>query len=116
MICLYCGKELTGKKQYCDDAHRMAYRRRTKAGAEPEQNDPEHTTRTFDFELTRTDRKFEDAKPNYYSFDDEVFPRKCMHPDCEEAFKTRLKLLKFCSPEHMNETLSGRWIELARAK
>lgn len=85
----------------------MAYRRRTKQGEQPEQNDPEHTTRTFDFELTRTDRLFEEHKPNYYSFNKKEFNRECILPGCNKDFKTHLKLLNFCSPKHMIEALNG---------
>lgn len=66
----------------------------------PEHLEPEHEARTFDFELTKVDQMFEDSKPNYYNFSDEVFEVGCFLPECNEKFKTRLKLLKYCSPQH----------------
>ena len=69
-------------------------------GALPEQKEPEHTTRTFDFSLTRTDQLFEDKKPGYYNFGVKVFERGCFLPGCDKKFKTHLKLLKYCSPKH----------------
>jgi hypothetical protein len=108
MNCLYCDKELTGKKRYCSEAHSKAYRRRTQAGHEPGQNDPEFNPDTRDLSdlgLTRTDKLFEDYKPNYYNFDEKVFDSKCILPDCGAKFKTHLKLLRFCSPTHQTTGL-----------
>lgn len=83
----------------------MAYQRRTKQGDQPEQNDPEHATRTFDFELTRTDRLFEDSKPNYYNFSDSIKNEKCLQ--CGKEFKTRLKMLRQCTPKCMRDLLNS---------
>lgn len=94
--CLNCTNEVSDKAEFCSDRCRMAYRRRTKKGAQPEQNDPEHTTRTLDFTPTRTDRLFEDSKPNYYRFSDEVKNETCVA--CDKNFRTRLSLLRYCSP------------------
>lgn len=77
----------------------MAYRRRTKQGEQPEQNDPEHATRTL-FEPTRTDSLFEASKPNYYKFSDTINERECPIQGCGKKFKTRLQLLRYCSPAH----------------
>src|SRR3990167_9564265 len=77
---LFCNKKISDKAKYCSEAHRKAYVRRTKVGQEPGQNDPDIATRTFDFELTRTDRLFEDFKPNYYNFSaqsEKVFDKEC---------------------------------------
>jgi len=106
--CLNCNKEIGGKATYCSEKCSKAYRRRTKQGEQPGQNDPNYpdkSTRTLDFELTRTDLAFDEwqtsrGNPNYYNFDKEVFERVCFLPDCEQKFKTHLKLLKYCSPKH----------------
>lgn len=95
MKCLNCTEPVSDKASFCSDKCRMSYRRRTKSGAQPEQNDPEHATRTLDFAPTRTDRDFEDYKPNYYKFEDEVYERTC--DVCDKKFKTHLKLLRQCS-------------------
>ena len=54
--CKHCKEPLTGKKQYCDDACRMAYSRATRTN-EPEQIQPEHdnsipTVREVAFSVT----------------------------------------------------------------
>lgn len=104
MTYLNCHKPISPKAKYCSDACRMAYTKRTKDGEQPEQNDPvllpEQSTRTFEVELTVTDKLFEIKRPNYYTFGKEVHKRECLKPDCKKKFTTRLKLLKFCSPEH----------------
>ena len=113
--CLECKLEISDKASFCSDKHRMAYRRRTKQGEQPEQNDPEHTTRTLDFKPTRTDQAFEDSKPNYYNFDGQSYERTCIalvgptkdDKVCGKQFTTHLKLLKFCSPQHMSDTLNA---------
>lgn len=105
MNCLNCSKKISAKSKYCSDKCRMAYTRRTKAGNLPEQTDPEHATRTFDFELTRTDQLFEKHKPNYYTFDQHVYTEDCLALNCGKVFKSHLRLLRFCSPEHMVKTL-----------
>ena len=74
-------------------------------GEQPEQNDPEHATRTFDLKLTRTDQLFEDHNRNYYNFSDKVYERECFLPSCGAKFKTRLRLLKYCSPKHYTDGL-----------
>lgn len=118
--CLYCDKELEGKKVYCSEAHRKAYTRRTKVGHQPGQNDPDITTRTLDFKLTRTDSKFEDYKSNYYKFGEIENKRKCQN--CNADFKTRLELLKYCSPKCMKLAVqskappSSEWLDSAETK
>ena len=99
--CLFCGKEVLSKSRYCSEAHSKAYRRRTKAGHSPDKNDPQvgqKATRTLDFKPTRTDSLFEKSKPDYYKFDKDTFNRSCLV--CGKAFRTHLKLLRFCSPTH----------------
>ena len=103
MNCLFCDKKISDRAKYCTEAHRKAYVRRTKVGQEPGQNDPDIATRTFDFELTRTDRLFEDFKPNYYNFSEKVFDKECLI--CSKKFKTRLQLAKTCSPAHFKEMM-----------
>ena len=104
MKCLNCAEPISGKATFCSDKCRMAYRRRTKQGEQPEQNDPEHTTRTLDFSPTRTDRLFEDSKPGYYKFTD-LRSDKCLQ--CGKEFKTHLKLLRQCSPACMQKMLDS---------
>ncbi len=104
MKCLYCDKDISDKAKYCSEAHRKAYQRRTQAGQIPNP-DSQKPTRTWDFDLTRTDLAFEKNKPGYYNFTDELHKRKCM--TCGKDFKTRLKLLNFCSPQHMEDALNG---------
>lgn len=114
--CLYCDKEISDKAKYCSEAHRKAYQRRTQAGHQPGQNDPEFNPDTRDLSdlgLTRTDAAFEAYKPNYYKFSDKVFTRKCIALTnkkagtvCNKEFKTHLSLLKFCSPECQLRTLN----------
>lgn len=95
--CLVCAEPISEKSTFCGDAHRMKYRRRTKQGEQPEQNDPEHAPRTLNFSPTRTDTQFEEGRPNYYNFSDELFERECTY--CKKQFKTHLKLLEQCSPK-----------------
>lgn len=103
--CLSCKLEISEKATFCSDKCRMAYTRRTKKGQEPEQKQPEQPTRTFDFKPTRTDSLFEAKRPGYYTFSAKELSRTCVLPDCKKPFKTRLSLLKYCSPAHMDEGL-----------
>ena len=112
MNCLYCGQLIESdnpKAKYCSEAHSKSYRRQLQSGQEPAQsgqNSDEIATRTFDFVLTRTDSKFEESKPNYYKYGDTVHERKCNM--CAKDYKTRLNLLRQCSPKCQLELLSGK--------
>lgn len=106
--CLNCSNKVSEKAKYCSDKCRMAYKRRTKQGDLPEQIEPEQPTRTFNFKLSRTDRSFEDHKPGYYDFKNEEREEVCIV--CDRRFKTRLKLLKYCSRKHMEQALNAMTI------
>jgi len=88
----------------------MSYTRKLKQGEHlPEPEQPK-TTRTFDFELTRTDKLFQaDAiKRNlgayWHTFGDTVLSKTCAV--CDKPFKTRLKLLRYCSPTCRGKALT----------
>lgn len=81
----------------------MAYTRRTKQGDLPEQMQPEQPTRTESW-MTSVDKLFEAHSPNYYTYNDKEFTRKCYI--CQAEFTSHLRLLKFCSPEHQQLFLS----------
>jgi hypothetical protein len=99
--CLNCKKEVSEKATYCSDKCRIAYTRKLKKGVQPEQP---KVTRTFDFKPTRTDAKFEANKPNYYNYG-ALHKSKCQ--ECSAEFKTRMDLLRFCSPQHMEAALKS---------
>lgn len=82
----------------------MSYRRRTKQGEQPEQNDPEHR-QPEQKGLTRTDALFENYKPGYYKFGDNTHKEKCLQ--CGKEFKTSLNMLRQCSPECMRGMLDS---------
>jgi hypothetical protein len=102
--CLYCNKEISGKAKYCSEAHSKAYRRKIKAGQLPGQNDPILQPGQARTGLTRTDAKFEANKPNYYNYG-ALHKSKCQ--ECGAEFKTRMELLRFCSPQHMEAALKS---------
>lgn len=52
---------------------------------------------------TKTDQLFEQKKPGYWIFEKEVLRKPCWY--CGEEFETRLRLNKFCSPDHKE-----RWL------
>lgn len=63
--------------------------------------------------MTSTDRKFEKRRPNYFVYDIPEAERRCHQ--CFRKFKTRLGLLKFCSPKCQRaklESLSTTGIKL----
>lgn len=98
--CLNCNDEVTDKQKYCSDRCRKAYTRRTKAGQLPGQTDPVFNpdkAKVSDLRLTRTDRLFEDSKPNYYQYPLED-ARNDVCLECGKRFTTRMKLLRNCSP------------------
>lgn len=94
--CLICQEPISDKATFCSDAHRKAYSRKLKVGHLPEQVG-QKPTRTLDFKPSRTDRLFEERNPGYYDFGDTDFERICTV--CGRTFKTRLKLLRQCSPK-----------------
>jgi hypothetical protein len=121
-ICRNCGKEIDGKKTYCDDACRMAFKRNkpehldnpntNKAEQnEPEQAESEQPEQMRDF-LTKTDKTFYDramldfGEPYYNFLEKPVYSATCLR--CRNKFKTTLGMLRFCSYQHYSASLSGR--------
>lgn len=124
--CLNCGKEIEGKKMYCDDACRMAFKRQPEQTSNPNTNKPEHLVPEqpnpnkdeFRATLTKTDKTFYDrairdfsGDKNYYRFtgdnnDGKLQERVCLN--CGDKFKTLMPLLKYCSYEHYSETIGGK--------
>lgn len=106
--CLNCNKEISDKATFCSDTCSKAYRRRTKKGGQPGQNDPNISPdkpKMSDLKLTRTDTLFEQKRPGYYIFGDKLNTRKCL--ECGKEFKTSLSMLKECSPDCMVKVLNG---------
>lgn len=127
-VCLYCGKEIDGKKLYCDDAHRMAFKRQSEQEPEqkdnpntnkveqilPEQAETEQPEQSLRDSLTKTDKTFydramKDFREPYYHFGEIPVTKKvCDRGDCKQTFKTTLRLLRYCSYDHYTRTISGR--------
>lgn len=108
MRCLNCDTEFTGTKRakFCSDKCRVQYARNNSSVTKPSDTESSVTQNR----VTETDQLFENKNPGYYKFEDEVFSRTCLI--CDKKFKTRLKLLKTCSPAHMTEMLdrlSGKY-------
>lgn len=106
--CLNCNEvDVSLKATYCSDKCRIALDRRKKKGDLPEQH-PEHlgeqpeqlAPRTG---LTRTDQMFEDLKPGYYVFGNDVLEKECSN--CGKSFETKLRFLRFDSPECQDKAL-----------
>ncbi len=64
--------------------------------------------------MTRTDRAFENDRPNYYIFKQDAVERACWA--CGVAFKTRMELNKFCSPKCKNSWLTSAFGKLKASK
>ena len=54
--------------------------------------------------LGRTDRKFEEDRPGYYIFGNNVNERNCWM--CGNRYETLMELNKFCGPKCKNEWLT----------
>ncbi len=114
MKCLNCDTEFepkTKRAKYCSDRCKLQWNRNN-VDTEPKSivsNDTESTISDtqrdteITKELTKADKLFEEHQPGYYRFGKEVFERRCLI--CDKKFKTKLQLLKTCSPEHMVELL-----------
>ncbi len=63
---------------------------------------------------TRTDRLFENDRPNYYIFKQDAVERACWA--CGGAFKTRMELNKFCGPKCKNSWLTSAFGKLKASK
>lgn len=63
-------------------------------------------------ELTKTDRKFEEQRPNYWIYGKEVIERECWK--CGTRFKTRLEMNKFCGPKCKEGWLSDAFGKLRK--
>ena len=120
--CKNCGKEIEGKKTYCDDACRMAFKRNP--NKQPEQNNNPNTNKAEQIEpeqsnpnndmdfrssLTETDKTFYDRAMKdfgepYYYFGNNTHQEKCIR--CSKSFKTTLNALRFCSYQHYTEELT----------
>lgn len=106
-VCLYCGKQVDGKKKYCDDAHRMAYAR--KGEHLPEHEQTEQPNPNIPPGLTKTDRTFyiramRDFGEPYYNFEGTGFkdwkPKTDKCDWCQKEFTTNMPLNRYCSYEH----------------
>lgn len=116
ITCQNCGKQIDRGK-WCSDKCRMAFKRK-----EPEQNKPEHEQKVEhsipeqpeseqseqDLNLTKADQTFYDRAMRdfgepYYYFSDVVQEKKCAN--CNTKFKTSLRLNRYCSYKHYQETL-----------
>lgn len=96
MKCSVCETEFEAKRsdaKYCSNACRLKAKRDTHKGAVTQvipKSDPTNP-------LSDTDKLFDNSYPGYYRFGSETYERNCL--TCETKFKTRLLLLKFCSPD-----------------
>lgn len=112
MKCLNCETEFepkTKRAKFDSDKCRLEYFRNNNETQRLETESPETETNH-----TPTDQRFEDSQPGYYKFDDRVYSRTCLI--CQKKFKTRLQLLKTCSPEHYLEVLKRLSGEYSKGK
>jgi endogenous inhibitor of DNA gyrase (YacG/DUF329 family) len=76
----------------------------------PEQEKPVEEASTAvvvasDRKLTSTDQKFDEDRPGWYIFGEEIKEGKCW--TCGKPFKTQLEMNRFCSPKCKNEYLAS---------
>lgn len=109
--CTFCGKPFVAKRstaKFCSGACKLKANRMVVNGGilvtpKPNQTPGEvaadilNSPTGEDIEYTPTDLLFEEYRPGYYKFGDEVYARSCL--SCDKDFTTRLELTKFCSPD-----------------
>ena len=103
MICQQCKKTFQSKQpaKYCSSSCRLkAFRNKGVSTKKVINNETTNGT----LKLTKTDRSFNEAYPDYYKFNNKLYTRKCFI--CDKPFKTQLSLIKVCSYKHYQELLS----------
>lgn len=114
MNCLNCDTAFEAKRsdtKFCSTRCKQQWNRNNRITSEEikrinDTDNPQNVIRINDTDkLTKTDQLFETHQPGYYKFSDKIYERECFLPSCGEKFKTRLQLLKYCSPQHYTEGL-----------
>lgn len=102
--CKNCDKEYEGteRKQFCSDKCRVQYNR-------DKGSVTENTDSVTERKYTKTDKEFQDyysaiphLGPNWLTFSDDTRNPKC--GQCGKQFKTRLRLLSYCSLKCKSES------------
>jgi len=93
-VCKYCEKGLEGKRSYCDDAHRMAYRRQTEQKSEQ----------------TRTKSQPEQLNPNKTP----VLPEQPEQPDPSKGAENHGKIQNDNNPNKANKILEKYGVDRSK--
>lgn len=104
MKCSVCETEFEAKRadaKYCSNSCKLKASRDTRKGSVTPINPKSDT----DNPLSDTDKLFEESYPGYYRFSDKTQDRIC--GVCSKQFKTRLPLLKYCSPNCRGDAINA---------